>query len=72
MKATLEFNLPEESDDFTLATKGPVYYSIISEIVEYFRNKLKYCEYTQEEGRIMEGIQKDILDIVGSSLEDVQ
>ncbi len=42
MKAILEFNLPEDSEDFDLAKNGPKYKLILDELDNYLRAKLKY------------------------------
>jgi hypothetical protein len=42
MKATLEFNLPEEKDEFNYATKGINYYSALCEFDQWLRSEYKY------------------------------
>ena len=44
MKATLEYNLPEDQDEFDSARKGPMYKSFIHEFAEYLRRKTKYTD----------------------------
>ena len=47
MKATLEYNLPEDQNEFDSANKGPVYKSFIHEFAEYLRNKTKYTDLSK-------------------------
>ena len=42
MKATLEFNLPEEREEFEMTNKAVDYYSQLHEIDEYLRGILKH------------------------------
>lgn len=47
-KATLEFNLPEEQDEFTLAKNGGKYYCILVDIVNLIRSHDKYDKKLSE------------------------
>ena len=42
MKAILEFNLPEDKEDFDFATKGINYYSALVEFDQWLRSEYKY------------------------------
>ena len=42
MKATLEFNLPEDQDDFNYATFGFNYYMALVEMDQWLRAEYKY------------------------------
>lgn len=42
MKATLEFNLPEDQHDFYCAVNGAKWMSAMWELDQYLRNQLKY------------------------------
>jgi hypothetical protein len=44
MKATLEFNLPEDQHDFDLAVNGTKAQSALWEMDQYLRNELKYSD----------------------------
>jgi hypothetical protein len=47
--ATLVFNLPEEQDDFELVNKASKYYSVIWDLDQFLRSKIKYAdEHTSE------------------------
>ena len=43
MKAILEFNLPEENDEFDLAVNAVKWYSVCWELDQYLRSKTKYA-----------------------------
>ena len=42
MKATLEFNLPEDKEDFDFATNGINYYAALTEFDNWLRSEYKY------------------------------
>jgi len=42
MKAKLEFNLPEDKEDFDFATNGINYYSALVEFDQWLRSEYKY------------------------------
>lgn len=42
MKATLEFNLPEDKQDFDFANNGINYYSALAEFDNWLRSEYKY------------------------------
>jgi hypothetical protein len=42
MKATLEFNLPEEKDEYDFANNGINYYSALVEFDQWLRSEYKY------------------------------
>ena len=42
MKAILEFNLPEEQDDFRLAVDGHKYRNVCWDMEQHFREIMKY------------------------------
>ena len=44
MKATLEFCLPEEADEFQMASKAEDYYLVIWDTLQEIRKWLKYDE----------------------------
>lgn len=59
MKATLEFNLPEDRFEFQCATKGVAMYCAINEIKNLFRSKLKYGELTDEQYKLIDEINEE-------------
>ena len=42
MKAILEFNLPEDKENFEFATNGFNYYMALSEMDQWLRSEYKY------------------------------
>lgn len=42
MKATLEFNLPEEQEEFDLVNQARNLYCVIYELEDYLRDLVKY------------------------------
>jgi hypothetical protein len=42
MKATLEFNLPEEEYEFTRAVQGQDCYVVLTEMLNWLREEYKY------------------------------
>ena len=42
MKATLEYNLPEDQEDFNYATNGFNYYHALYEMDQWLRSEYKY------------------------------
>jgi len=44
MKATLEFNLPDDNHDFELASRAVKWYSAMWELDQFLRSKVKYDE----------------------------
>jgi len=48
MKATLEFNLPDDDYEFRHATKGAQYYGAIDDLNDEIRNKLKWSDDEDE------------------------
>ena len=42
MKATLEFNLPEEKDEYDFANNGVNYYCALTEFDNWLRSEYKY------------------------------
>ncbi len=49
MKVILEFNLPEENHEFANATQGSKMRSVLWELDQWLRSKLKYDELTNEQ-----------------------
>jgi hypothetical protein len=43
MKAILEFNLPEEKEEFELAVNSVKWYSVCWQLDQYLRDKTKYA-----------------------------
>ena len=66
MKATLEFNLPDEEAEFYCATKGSAMLNVLWEMQQELRTLLKHEELSDEEWKIVERIREFFF----SSLEE--
>ena len=66
MKATLEFNLPEDQAEHYCAIKGADMLNVLWEIKAELRSMLKYGELPDKQYEIVEKIQTFLL----SSLDD--
>ena len=66
MKATLEFNLPEEQAEHYCAIKGSDMLNVLWELKAELRSMLKYGELPEQQYEIVEKIQDFLL----SSLND--
>jgi hypothetical protein len=66
MKATLEFNLPEDEVEYYCATKGTAMLNVIWEIKEELRGLRKYSELEDNQYEIVEKIENFLF----SSLEE--
>ena len=60
MKATLEFTLPEEREEFYAANHGMDYRMVIEDVLRLLRDKLKYGELSGPEDAIYERLRQDI------------
>jgi hypothetical protein len=60
MTGKLEFNLPEERDEFDLAINGWKYKSVLAEFDNYLRSKVKYAELSEEQYQIFEEIRTEL------------
>ena len=55
-KATLEFNLPEDGDDFRYAINGQEYYIALHNIQQDVRQIYKYRELSEDAYKVVEEI----------------
>lgn len=58
MKGILEFNLPEDSEDFELAKHGWKYKALLDDFYNYLRSKSKYEDI---ESLTIEEIREELL-----------
>ena len=61
MKATLEFNLPEDSNDFEIAATSMKWALVVKDLDSFLRNRIKYDD--KEE-------LQEVRDFLTSLLED--
>jgi len=60
MKSVLEFDLPEENDDFLSAINGWKYNAIIFDLQNWLRSKYKHEDLTEQEYDLIEKIREYI------------
>lgn len=65
MRVTLEFNLPEEQDEYEIYHNARKYYSVLWDLDQFLRNKLKYPEDGTSE------LSLDTLADIRSTLHDL-
>jgi hypothetical protein len=60
MKATLEFTLPEESEEHQIAVDGLKWRGVVSDILEELRRERKYTELSESDAAYNEKISEKI------------
>lgn len=63
MKAILEFNLPEDREDFDLAQNGNRYSCVIEELDNFLRAKIKYEDLPEDKEAIYREIREKLHEI---------
>lgn len=71
MKAILEFNLPEENHEFQNATQGAKMKSILWEMREYLRHRLKYDEYNYDQFEVLDACKDKLIDLLSEENIDL-
>lgn len=76
-KVILEFILPENKDELTLATKGPDYFFVLWDIDQWLRGQIKYNsdQYSEEAINALQKARDElhqIMDNHSCSLGDVE
>lgn len=64
MKATLEFNMPEDQVEFDFAVHGGKMYSALWDVSQELRTLWKYEELSEEEFKIVERIRNKFYEIL--------
>lgn len=62
-KVTFTFNLPEEREELELAQKGPHLSSVLDDLDNYLRHKLKYETLTEEQYAVYEDVRKKLYEL---------
>ena len=60
MKATIEFELPEDQEQYNFANKGFDYFCVLFEFDEFLRQKIKYSELEEKEYAILEDTREQL------------
>lgn len=77
MKAILEFNLPEDNQEFKLATKASDWWNVCWQMDQWLRTQYKYMpdtEYSKDKYETYEKCREQLREIMfenGVSLDDV-
>ena len=64
MKATLEFDLPADSEEHQDALKGSDWKWALSELADYLRNQIKHADNSAEEYRTFERVRDRLTEIL--------
>lgn len=64
MKATLKFNLPEETHEHQDALHGSEWRSALAEVADYLRNQIKHAENSADEYRAFERTHERLFSIL--------
>ena len=64
MKAILEFNLPEDKEEFDAASRGMDWALIVWDIDQLLRKKLKYEEHVRDTRNTLEELRKTLNDML--------
>jgi hypothetical protein len=68
MKATLEFNLPEDQEYYEEASNGTKYSIALFEFDQYLRTQVKYNEQlTDEQYKVYEEVREKFYEIINSN-----
>lgn len=72
MKAVLEFNLPDDNNDFLVAQRGSKYLSMINEFENYLRKIYKYEEHSDEVSKKIDEIRTEFYRIFQGYHDDIE
>ncbi len=68
---TMKFNLPDEQNEFILATNGDKYYNALWDINNHLRSSLKYKAFDETTEEIYEKMREEIHDILDGQHVDL-
>ena len=71
MKALLKFSLPEEQDEFETANNGWKYRSILCDIDNFLRSKLKYGELSPGEDGAYDKTRTELWNLINEHKIDI-
>ena len=63
-KAILEFNLPEEQDEFELAQNGVKYSIVLEDLSMWLRNEMKYKDHPEAHYNILDEVRRKLHEIM--------
>ena len=60
MKAIIEFELPDDQEQYNFANKGFDYFCVLCEFDEFLRQKIKYSELEEKEYSLLEDTREQL------------
>lgn len=67
MKAILEFNLPDDKEEYEMTVSAMKYFTVIWEMKQELRKKIKYSELSEAEYEAYEKIQEFFVELLNTS-----
>jgi len=64
MKATLEFNLPEDDEALTDARKGSDWKWAVDDLFNYLRSETKHADHSAEEYAVFDKVREKMSEIL--------
>jgi len=64
MKAILEFSLPEDKEQFEVASKASDLYFVLWDLDQYLRGKVKYNDLSENEYTIYESTRDKLYELL--------
>lgn len=64
MKATLEFNLPEDDDALTDARQGSDWKWAVDDLFNYLKSETKHADHSAEEYAILDKVREKLAEIL--------
>jgi hypothetical protein len=64
MKASLRFNLPEETTEHQTALDGSKWKAVVEQMDETLRQKLKYEDLTEEDDELIAEIREELRSLI--------
>ena len=74
MIAKLEFTIPEEADEFKMATRGFDYWNVLWDLSQWLRGKLKYGHEYKTADEAIEEMQTELYQLIddqGCPIDDI-
>ena len=62
-KVTLEFNLPEEQEEFKTAASAPDMSLVLWDFSQFLRSKIKYEELSESDYKVYETVREKLFEI---------
>ena len=67
MKAILEFDLPDDQDEYDLHTNARQYHNALFDLMNYLRAKVKYEDLPEAEYKLADKIYEDFYNILNNN-----